>query len=901
MSARTEIVNTGKQAKRSITATTVMSLSFVFLLSIAFSLTSFSQAKFYASAPKSVPQNANFQLNFTIENANGTNLRPPSIADFQVLGGPNTSTSMQWVNGNVTQSVTYTYTLRPKNQGTFKIGKASMQVSGATMESNELTIQVTAPVAQQQTQRQRNPFDPFDDPFFNGGEEEQEQPQAASADIEKQLKDDVFVKLIVNKNAVYKGEMLTATYRLYFRQNISSPGMPKAPAFDGYWSQEVALEPNRKPGVEVINGKQYNTIDVLKYNLFPQRAGNLPISGCEMSTVAQVQVRSRSRSFFDSFFGQMQQVPLKLVVGPTTVNVKELPEANKPADFAGAVGKYKFETSLSNKEAKTDEPITYSLKISGTGNLKFVDAPPLTFPTEFEVYDPKTKENINNGPEGLSGTKQYDYLIIPRQPGDYKIEPKTFSWFDPSAGKYFTVNSPEFSVKVTGEPSKNLNTTAANATTGKQEVSLVGQDIRYIKTNAPEFTKGNTFFGSAGFVALYSTPFLLFIGLIVAKRRNETMAADVIGTKRRRALKQARKRLSVAEKHLAKSDKKSFYTEVSRAIWGYLGDKLNIDMAELSKENVEEKLLARSVKPETIAKLKGLLNTCELALYSPIGEGGEMKVNYDAAMNLMADLEDEVKEVVAKPAESNPFLMVFLIASLFFASAANAQSAPELYKAANALYKAGNFEQAAAGYEKIIVQGYRTPEVYYNLGNCYYKQKMTGKAILNFEKAQKLAPDDEDINQNLKIAQLRAVDKITPVPQLAIASAWSHFTASQPSKGWGWFAIGVLWLALVMAAVYLFITRSKVVLVLGTLLIFVSVAFLALGFKQSNAEENSDCAILMVNNVNVKSAPDANGTDLFAIHEGLKFQLMDQVGSWNKIRLADGKVGWIEKGLFEKI
>jgi len=605
----------------------------------------FAQAKFYSSAPKSVPQNSNFQLSFTLENGNGNNLKPPSLPDFQILGGPNTSTSMQWVNGNVTQSVTYNYILRPKNQGTFKIGKASIQVAGVTMESNEVTIQVTAPVAaQQQQQRQRNPFDPFDDPFFNQGqEEEEEQPQANNGDLEKQLKDDVFIKLVVNKGSVYKGEMLTATYKLYFRQNLGGFNVTKAPAFDGFWSQEQELDPKRRPSVENINGKQYNTVDILKYNLYPQRAGALPVASCEVNTVAQVQVRSNSRNFFGSFFGQVQQVPLTLKTSSATVNVKELPENGKPADFAGAVGNYKFETSLSNKEAKTDEPITYTLKISGTGNLKFVDAPTLTFPQEFEVYDPKTKENISNGADGMSGTKQYDYLLIPRQPGDYKIEAKTFSWFEPARAKYFTVKSPEFTVKVTGEPSKNVNANAATAGVSKEEVSLVGQDIRYIKTNTPEFKKGNSFFGSAGFVAMYSAPFLLFIGMVVAKRRNEDLAADVIGTKRRRALKLAKKRLSLAAKHLAKSDKKSFYDEVSRATWGYLGDKLNIDMAELSKDNVEEKLLAKNAKAETISKLKNLLNTCELALYSPVGEGSEMKTNYDAAMNLMADLEDEVK------------------------------------------------------------------------------------------------------------------------------------------------------------------------------------------------------------------------------------------------------------------
>src|ERR1043165_5391130 len=445
----------------------------VFFLMLAFHVSSFAQARFSATAPKSVPLNSNFQLSFTLENAAGNNLKPPAVTDFQLLGGPNTSQSMQFVNGNVTQSVTYTYILRPKSQGTFKIGKASIVVSGATMESNELSIQVTAPVAQQQQQRQRNPFDPFDDPFLTGGGEDEPQ-QLSTAEVEKQLKDEIFVKLLVNKNSAYKGEALTATYRLYFRTGLAGYNITKAPAFDGFWSQEVELDPRRRPGVETVNGKQYNTLDLLKYTLYPQRAGALPVAGCDVNAVVQVQVRSNSRSVFGSMFGQVQQVPLTLKSTPVTVNAKELPETGKPADFAGAVGNYKFETTMSGKTAKTDEPITYSLKISGTGNLKFVDAPAIKFPPEFEVYDPKTKENITNNAEGMTGTKQYDYLMIPRQPGEYKIESKSFSYFEPASGKYFTVNSPEFAVKVTGEPSKNVNAgNPAVAGIAKEDVNLV--------------------------------------------------------------------------------------------------------------------------------------------------------------------------------------------------------------------------------------------------------------------------------------------------------------------------------------------------------------------------------------------------------------------------------------------
>jgi tetratricopeptide (TPR) repeat protein len=234
-------------------------------------------------------------------------------------------------------------------------------------------------------------------------------------------------------------------------------------------------------------------------------------------------------------------------------------------------------------------------------------------------------------------------------------------------------------------------------------------------------------------------------------------------------------------------------------------------------------------------------------------------------------------------------------------SMVNGQPATELYKQATNQYKAGNFEQAASSYEKILSQGYRTAEVYYNLGNCYYKLNNMGRAILNFERAHKLAPEDEDIIHNLKIAQLRTVDKVQPVPQLAITTAWNNFTTSQSSRGWGYLAVGLMWLSLVAFAIYLLVSRKGVVMFLGSLFLILSLSSFGLGHLRCNAEENSDQAILLVENVNVKSAPDTNGTDLFTIHEGIKFELCDRVGDWNKIRLADGKVGWIEKGLFEKI
>ncbi|MCS6933875.1 MAG: BatD family protein [Chitinophagales bacterium] len=601
-----------------------------------------AQVRFYATAPKSVPVNQTFQLSFTIENGSGSNLKLPPLNDFQILGGPNTSTSMQWVNGQVTQSVSYTYILKPKAEGTYKIGKASVTVSGVNMESNELTIEVGKPVATPPQTRQPRGWDPFaDDPFFNPYATPAE-PEKSTAELQEELKDDVLMRVLVSKSSVYKGEMLTVTYKLYFRQNLTGFNVTKAPAFDGFWSQEVNLDPKRKQQVETYNGKQYYTIEVMKYNLYPQRDGTLTIPAIEVNTTALVQARTRSRSIFDDFFnmGRHTQVPLTLKTNTLTVQVKELP-AGQPPGFQGAVGRYSFEARISAKETKTDEPITYSMKITGTGNLKFVEAPKLQAPEEFEVFEPKIKENITNSSEGLTGSKQYDYLLIPRQPGEYTLQAYTFSYFDPATAKYVTITSPEFTVKVTGAPSQADAGEQSNTAT-KQPVKTLGKDIRYLKTNTPDFGQ-RPFYGSWKFVTLYVSPFLIFAGLVALRKRHDALEADVVGAKRRKALKVAKQRLSKAEKFLATSDKKNFYSELSLGIWGYLSHKLNIDISELSKDNVKEKLSQRAVKSDTITALTNLLTACEQALYAPVGEGTQMKQDFETGLHLLADLEAEIK------------------------------------------------------------------------------------------------------------------------------------------------------------------------------------------------------------------------------------------------------------------
>lgn len=612
----------------------------VFLL---FTVGVWAQTAFYASLnTKSIPVNQNFQLSFTVENGTGKSLQLPNLNDFQVLSGPNTSQSMQWINGKTTQSVSYSFILRPKKEGTFKIGKAKIEVNGAEMESNELSISVTAP--QQQVQRRSNSpfgFDPFSDPFGNdpffGEAQQEEEPQQINTDINKQVRDNVFLRMVTDKNNVYEGEQITATLKLYYLLNFGNVQLSKAPKFDGFWSQEVAANPNQKPSVETVNGKEYYVLTIQQYNLFPQRSGKLSISPTELNMIVQVQTNSGRRDFFGRMFGQLQNVEYKAQSNAATINVKTLPEKNKPVNFSGAVGKFHFAATLSNKETKTSEAITYSVKVDGTGNLKTFDLPKPVFSDEFELYDPKTKEDI----KGNTGFKQADYLVVPRHPGTYKIEPIEFVYFDPVAEKYVSLKSPEYTVSVSGE----AMTAAAvenNPILPKAKIETLGNDIHYIKTNG-ELSPEKPFEYSPFYFGLLGAPFLLFVGLLAYKRKADKDRLDIVGTKLRKANRVARRRLANAEKHLNAHQHKLFYDEISRAVLGYVSDKLHIDVADLSKENIEEKLVHKKVNIELISQLKQLLSKCEFALYTNVQSDENMQQQYDTAVGLISSLENELK------------------------------------------------------------------------------------------------------------------------------------------------------------------------------------------------------------------------------------------------------------------
>lgn len=597
---------------------------FTLLLLLLVGLDALGQdASFTATVSKNpVGLNETFQVTFTLENANGGNFRPPSFSDFNVLGGPNQSTSMSYVNGSMSQTIAFSYYLQPKNLGKFTIGSATITAGGKVYNSNKIPLEVVKGSAPAQSNNSQN---------GGGGN--------TNANLQAQLKDNLFVKATVDRSEVYVGEQVTVTYKLYSKVQIGNTNLTNDPSFTGFWKQDIESPQALNLQPEVYNGTRYNSAIIKKEALFPQHSGDLEIDPMGLTSVVRVQVNRQSRSFFDDFFGNYQDVKYDYESNKLKIKVKPLPTVNKPLDFSGFVGSLGMEVVLDKKETKTDDPITISVRFNGTGNLKALEAPKIELPNDFDIFDPKLTEKPKSSTT-IGGSRTYDYLVIPRRPGTFKLPPITLSYFDPTSEKYKTLTSGEFTITVTGQPSKSSSTGGITGVS-KEDVQLLGQDIRYIKTDSGGLHKpqGN-FFGSWAFAGLYGAPFLLFIGLLAYRRREEKLNSDTALVRKRGATKAAIKRLKTAKTKLDSNDSKGFYDELAKGMWGYLGDKLGIDPSALNHETAKAAMVERNVPMDLLGKTFRIISDCEMALYAPSAVSGTMGSMYEEARELIDQLEE---------------------------------------------------------------------------------------------------------------------------------------------------------------------------------------------------------------------------------------------------------------------
>lgn len=587
--------------------------------------------EFRAEAPEVVELGEQFRLSYSL-NQKGTNLQVPTLEGFDLLMGPRTaqSSSFSSINGKVTQSVSYTYTyvIEGVKEGTFQIPPATVTVDGKQYRSNALTIQVVKGSGESgSSQRNAN---------------RAVRPESGATVNEENL----FVKVDVSRRSLYMGESLFATIKVYTKVDLVNFGQSKFPSFSGFLAEEIPTPQRIELVRENYNGKIYNVGIIRKMLLFPQHTGEITIEPFELECVVRQQLAG-SRSFFDDFFGNYRDVRVRRVSRPITINVKELPLEGRPAGFSGTVGHLTMKTSITTDSLAANEALTYKVVFQGTGNLKLIEAPSIHFPADFENYEPKVTKDIKTGDNGMSGTITYEYVLIPRYAGDYTIPAVQFSYYDSHTHSYKTLRGQEYQVHVkkgTGS-GQTENNAAAVQSFKKEDVRQLGKDIRYIKTgNLNLYRKGSGFYGTTAFWLAFLIPFVLFVIGSVLNRRRIKANADLVRVKNKAANKMARKRMKVAAVAMKNHNSEAFYEEVLKALWGYVSYKLNIDKAELNRDNISEILQRKSVENDMIQEFINVLDTCEFARYAPGSKSDqEMDKVYKDSINIITRLDKAIK------------------------------------------------------------------------------------------------------------------------------------------------------------------------------------------------------------------------------------------------------------------
>lgn len=563
-----------------------------------------------------------FEVSFSI-NGNIERFGPPDMSGFQVVGGPNQSSSMSMINGVTTSSMSLSYDLVATKEGTFTIGPATVVVNGKQYRSNPVTVKVVKGQAQPQQQAQQG-----------GGQ--QNVATGRSGDIAKNL----FIRAVPDKTNVYQGEQLTVSYKLYSRVAIVGNQGDKQPEFNGFWSQDIKnLNQQVTWTVETYKGVRYQVAVLRQTILFPEHSGNLVLDPLGMTFL--VRQEAPAKDIMEQFFGGgYKDVKYKIESPPVTIHVKPLPEAGKPAGFSGAVGNFRFDASVDKKELKANEALNYRLKITGSGNIKLLNPFNTSFPADFEKYDPKITDTITEKVNGVSGSRIYNYLVIPRHEGTYTIDPVKFSYFNPVTEKYVTLPAKPFQIKV-DKGVAQANAVSSYTSANKEDVKVLDKDIRYIKDSLDLHKQNEEFYGSTLYYLLLLLGPLVFIVAFAYRRWDEKNNSDVVKVKSRKASKIASKHLANAQLQLTAGNTNAFYEAISKGLYGYISDKLNIPAANLSKETIADELKARSIDDMLIAQLTDTLDLCEMARFAPVKGISQQEV-FDKTKNIINDIEEKI-------------------------------------------------------------------------------------------------------------------------------------------------------------------------------------------------------------------------------------------------------------------
>lgn len=601
----------------------------LFTILAAWQVKAADKVRFVAEAADVVVSGDQVRLVFTVNSQDIKDFRAPSIKGFDVLMGPSRSqqSSIQIINGKRTSnsSTAFTYILLAGSPGTYTIPAASVEVNGEKVFSNAISIKV---LPQDQTSGNSG--------NNGGGSASSSRSQAAGSRISA---NDLFITATASKTTVHEQEAILLTYKVYTVVNLRQL-YGKMPDLKGFHTQEVELPQQKTFTLEHYKGRNYNTTVWSQYVLFPQQTGKLEIPSITFDGVVAQQTVSDDP--FDAFFngGGYVEVKKKITTPKVVINVQPLPA--KPAGFSGAVGEFKLASSINATDVKTNDAVTIKLTLSGTGNMKLIGTPEVKFPQDFEIYDPKVTDDYKWTNSGLTGTKTFEYLAIPRHAGNFTIPAVEFTYFDLKSNSYKTLKTEAYNLKV-AKGQGNADQVISDFT-NKESVKMLGKDIRFIKLgNTSLRPKGDFFFGTVGYYLCYLIPLLLFVVFAVIYRQKALENANVAKVKTKKANKVATRRMKLAGKLLAENKKNEFYDEVLKALWGYISDKLSIPVSQLSKDNIEAELTNYGVQEALIAEFIGVLNECEYARYAPGNENEAMDKVYSASVEVISKMENSIK------------------------------------------------------------------------------------------------------------------------------------------------------------------------------------------------------------------------------------------------------------------
>lgn len=833
------------------------------------------------SVPSNVSVGENFRLTYTVGTINASDeIQIGKVPDaFEVITGPYVSwqSSYQMAKGHTSSSSskTYTFILYASKKGTYTIPAASVVVNGKKLTSKTARVQVSGKV------QSSNGV-----PRMHDDSDGQPRMRNAGTPISGS---DLFIKVSANKRRVHEQEPILLTYKVYTLVNLSKLD-GKMPDLTGFHTQEIQLPQQKSFHIERVNGRPYRCVTWSQYVMYPQMTGKLEIPSITFEgTVSQ---QNRNVDPFEAFFnGGSGYIEVKRSIKAPGITVQVDPLPKRPANFSGGVGKFNISAQISKTKVKANDPITVRVVVGGVGNLKLIKQPEVNFPKDFDKYDAKVMDKTKLTQSGVEGNMVYDFLAVPRNQGNYVIPAVEFVYYDVDANAYKTIKTQSFNLEVEKGD--------GNASTAIDYGDLKNKDIHPIKEGDFEVQDiADIFYGSPKYWGTLSLLFVVFVGVLVIFRKRAIESADVTRLKIKKANRIATKRLQHANKLMLNNEHDKFYDEVLRTLWGYVGDKLNIPVEQLSKDNIAEKLAQRNVNEDTVNMFVKAVDECEYNRYAPGDTKGNMNQTFEAAMTAIIKIEDVLSGV--KKRRPRMFFLSVLVLAWAFSVPAGAITK----KNADDEYKKGNYVQAIRDYEELLKKG-PSVELYYNLGNAYYRVDNITRAVLNYERALKLSPGDEDIRFNLQMARSKTIDKITPKSEMFFVTWYKSLVNITSVDGWAKTAMFSLAVALVLVLCYLF-GRKLIIRKAG---FYGAVAFMVLfvlsnvfAYAQMQILTQRSGAVVVSPSAALRKTPVPNSEYNSIIHEGSRVEIVDDtMKDWKLVELEDGREGWMLSSQMERI